>query len=381
MPCWLLALCVLGQDGPAEGPVVLTAPEVITQQAPPIDEPLWEVQGTTTPDPPWLVGFHRIVGDSGYFRADWLYWRQGSGSFHGPVFGQRSVTVTVQNQQPVVTTSLVTFNTAQPNPTWEMGTRFLWGRYLTERLAVEAGGFWVHPIEYHNLYVGGTVNNSSIGGGVSTTTVTPFLIDPNIRTLSRVEFSLWTEKWGAETNARFTLFNGTRGRLDLISGWRYLGYKETFTDAIVPTAGATFLERFQGSSNLLAPQIGFEFEVPVVEYVSFRLFSKGGVGPNFQEVVITGPTTGGALTGVNNQVDSYRVSSGSFAEIGFAAVCHLTANLNAYFGGNFLYLSNVARAMDQFDLAGAAVADPYFSRPNVTQVWIAGIVGGLELRY
>lgn len=325
----------------------------------------------------YINGWRHVFG-SGYFRADFLYFWSTDPKERGPVFGARSVTVT---QNPIsVTTSLVTFNTGMPNVDPEMGFRLLWGRELTDVLSAEVGGFYVHRFEYPVFFTSGTFTSGGLTGGASTTTVTPVFVPTNTL-LNQVGAQYNINRYGVENNARVKLIQTDKLRLDGIVGLRWIHYGEAFYAIITPQNALPLTEAFNTNNNLFGGQVGAELEFGILEYLSLRTTAKGVFGGDWQDVDVVGPSSGGFLTGPGNRGDRSRVSSGAAVDLGMGLVFHLTPNLHVHIGGNVMYLSNVLRSMDQFDLAGAAVGNPVLLRPNVTEIWMGGLAAGLEVRF
>ena len=202
------------------------------------------------------------------------------------------------------------------------------------------------------------------------------------------------------------------GRLDFVYGFRYLGLRDDITinenltalaGSNVP-AGTQFLiqDRIRTTNNFYGANVGFNYER---RFGHFFLGVRPTValGVVHTNVDITGNTTivtpagvatnfpGGLLTQTSN-IGSYSSNQFSVApEIGVRAGVQVTEHLRAFVSYNFIAITNVARAGDQFDTrvntnqiapasGGGGPALPAFQLHRSTY-HVQGIGAGLELRY
>lgn len=221
-----------------------------------------------------------------------------------------------------------------------------------------------------------------------------------------------TKFWGTDLSARANLFGTGELRIDVLGGYRYLQLQDTVTireNLVVldPNGGFPVGTNIQIYDNVYSNNVFNGGAIgAAAEFRTGRWFAMGrstvSLGSMYKQIQIAGaaqiaeprglPTTtlGGILTQPTN--------IGTFSSTAFAVVPEATLAvgyqlsdlIRAYVGYTFLYMSNVARAGDQFDLTvnGTQLAGgqpngsprPIFVR-NDTDFWAQGINFGAEIRY
>jgi hypothetical protein len=220
---------------------------------------------------------------------------------------------------------------------------------------------------------------------------------------------------GAQANALCNLCCGCGYRIDLLTGFRYLGLNEgvgvTEDITVLPTGplpgGTQFHvnDGFATSNRFYGGQVGARGEVDFG-----RLFANFtglvALGSSQEIVDITGSTrittAAGAVTTANGGLLALPTNIGHYGHTRFGVVptgslnlgYRVTDHLRASVGYTFLYWSNVARPGDQIDRVVNPVALPTSmgaggasgpARPSFllrdTDFWAQGVSFGLEFRY
>jgi hypothetical protein len=203
-------------------------------------------------------------------------------------------------------------------------------------------------------------------------------------------------------------------RIDLIAGYRHYKLNDSlsvnddlyvFADHGPLREGTTFQVRdsFRSRNEFHGGELGLVTQIYRGRW-SLELLTKMAIGRNHQAVTIYGETTAhspgdvpvtseGGLLALDTNIgrytqDDFVVVPQFGAEIGY----QLTCRLRAYFGYNFIYWPNVARAAEQVDYTvnssyipqGGATpsgeARPAFVWKD-SNFWAQGINLGLDLRY
>lgn len=195
--------------------------------------------------------------------------------------------------------------------------------------------------------------------------------------------------------------NHHSARIDLIAGYRF--YR--LTDALSIDENLTYMgtggpiethrigESFRATNEFNGAELGLVTEIHRGRW-SLELLAKMALGANHRTLSIRGFDNdihlGGLLaleTNIGRHVDDDFVVIPQFgAEIGYQVCC----GLRAFFGYNFLYWADVARAGDQVDLSvdprnippvrPGGGSDPGVSFRH-TEFWAQGLNLGLELRF
>jgi hypothetical protein len=222
-----------------------------------------------------------------------------------------------------------------------------------------------------------------------------------------VNVALTTRLLGAEANLRTNLCKGCCYRVDLLTGFRFLGLDENLTineslqTLQVPGGGFVVSDRFNTRNRFYGGQVGLDTELRRGRWF-LDLKGKVALGSNNEVVNISGntittdPRTG--TTALAGGLLALSTNSGHFTREMFVVApegtinigYQITDNVRAYVGYNFLYLSNVVRPANQIDrsvntsfLPPATPSLPV--RPAFvfkgTDFWAQGVNLGLEFRY
>jgi hypothetical protein len=219
--------------------------------------------------------------------------------------------------------------------------------------------------------------------------------------------SLTTRLLGAEANLRTNLCKGCCYRVDLLTGFRFLGLDESLNinESIqtLQIAGGAFRvwDGFSTSNRFYGGQVGLDTEFRRGHWF-LDLKGKVALGSNNQVVnihgntVTTDPRTGtsslaGGLLALSSNSGRFTREMFAVAPEGTISVGYqICENVRAYVGYNFLYISDVARPANQIDRAVNTSflppATPSFPvRPAFvfkgTDFWAQGVNFGLEFRY
>jgi hypothetical protein len=156
---------------------------------------------------------------------------------------------------------------------------------------------------------------------------------------------------GAEVNARSTnlAFTG----LELLLGARYLDVREelgffaddnALTQGPDPTNQATYL--VQTRSQIVAPQVGLEYQRKLFPGVALGIMGKGAWGANFVQTDIS-LTRGDGLVGFNTHTNHVQFSQ--IYELGAYVDIYMLERARLRLGYNSLWVLNVPTALGSLD--------------------------------
>lgn len=334
--------------------------------------PVIESLPESVAEAPLLSGFVEPSTPDRYFEADFIFWETSGSSDHGNII----TTTSTATQSPFFNNA---FSLDKPNPTYEMGFRFLWGRAVNDFLSLELGGFWVHPSAHPLLFQAG----SSVQSGTVVTDTVSLASNGN-ESLSAASILYELETYGIEANARTLLYSSDRWKIDGLAGIRNIGHGETYDQEVFLAAtGDGIREKFQTYNSFFGPQLGADARYRLFDYVSIRGTAKFGFAANFQNMSVTGPAPGGGrLTGGNNLGHFDQTEYSSIFDFGLGLVCHLTPNIHWHGGYNVIWFSTVLRVDDQVasDIAPSNGNVPAPPMSNDT-MFLHGFVTGLEITY
>jgi hypothetical protein len=222
--------------------------------------------------------------------------------------------------------------------------------------------------------------------------------------------------WGTELNLRTNLCRSCCSRLDLLTGFRFLGLDENIqiSENLQLSAGTTtipenLVDIFGTHNNFYGGQLGLDWEIRR-GYWSLNLLGKVAVGDTHETVIIDGSTTrtltnpltgmtvvqqqsGGLLTQPTNIGRFNHDRFGVVPEAGIKLGYQITPHIKFTVGYTFLYWSEVVRPGDQIDTVvnPALLAFPRGSGPFVparplpiqktTDFWAQGVSLGVEVKY
>jgi hypothetical protein len=226
----------------------------------------------------------------------------------------------------------------------------------------------------------------------------------------RVEIEEVSRLWSGELNFRCGLCRGCWYHLDMVAGFRALGFDEglTQTDTTSQPAGLSLAlsDRFATRNLFFGGQLGAEAEAHWGHW-SLDFWAKLALGNNHETVDINGTTLvtapagtqvalpGGLFALPTNIGQHTRDQCTFIPEVGIHVSYQIAHHLRVFAGYDFLYLANVVRPGDQIDreinptqvvmpagnIAGqTGPARPLFSF-NETDSWLQGITLGFEFRY
>jgi hypothetical protein len=236
---------------------------------------------------------------------------------------------------------------------------------------------------------------------------------PNVLT-GRVDVNAHERLWGLEANVRTACCTVFSDRLEVFAGFRHIQFDEGLTintnATLLPTlpgvGGSTFnfFDSFGTHNRFYGPQVGIATEYQWNKWV-LKFIGKIALG-NIQQIVnITGFST---LTQPGVPTDT-RVGGilalptniGHHTRDHFSAVPEVTLNLSyqmtpfarAFFGYNFLMVTNMVRPGNQIDgvdgrqipLLGGFDPSVQATQPavrfNEMDFWAQGLNFGVEFRY
>jgi len=194
--------------------------------------------------------------------------------------------------------------------------------------------------------------------------------------------------WGAEANVKGNLLAGPYGHLDLIGGFRVVGFDENLnfrTASAIAGDTLTTHDAFVTRNRFWGGQFGFNSEHRW-GCLSVDITTKLALGGT-NEIVKTGGmssfagsvATSGILV---NGLNFGRFSRNQFAvlpEFGIKFGWQLTECMRATLGYNLMYLSEAVRPGEQIDRVVGA-GHPQFSWKS-SDVFVHGVTAGLEMRY
>jgi hypothetical protein len=226
----------------------------------------------------------------------------------------------------------------------------------------------------------------------------------------RIEVEEVSRLWSAEANLRCALCRSCWHQLDLLAGFRFLGFDEdlTLTDTTTQPArqSVALSDRFTTRNLFFGGQLGAEAEARWAHW-SGDLWAKVALGDNRETVNISGTTLmttpagaqtalPGGLFALPTNIGQYTRDQFSFIpEFGMHLGYQVNHHLRLFAGYDILYLGNVVRPGDQMDRGinptqaaiGAANA-PGLTGParplftfHETDTWAQGVTLGFEFRY
>jgi hypothetical protein len=257
--------------------------------------------------------------------------------------------------------------------------------------------------------------NPAVNGENSELVANPAVASlPNLIPLTgAVHIRQSTELWGMEGNALWNCWRGCWGRLDFLSGFRYLQLKENlsitenllvpFTSLAVPGESLFVSDQFGTRNQFYGGQIGLRAEANWRRWV-VEFTSKVALGTTHQQVDINGATiitpfggspsafTGGLLALPSNIGHFSRDHFSVVPEAGLNFGYNINDHWRVYTGYSFIYWNSVVRPGDQIDRVvnssqlpghmGSFVGPP---RPafgfRETDFWAHGVNFGLEFKY
>ena len=247
------------------------------------------------------------------------------------------------------------------------------------------------------------------GAMASLLTAFPSVLDGTI------DINTDSEMYSAGILLRKNWRSGTRGRIDLVGGYRYLRFGEglSVVENLVSTdPGGTIqigtqidvYDSFETETDFHGGEIGLLAEV-FHGPLSLSVLAKLGIGGVRQVVAVDGstivttpgnpptpPAPGGMLALPTNMRTQARSDFALLPELGVTLNCQLTDCLTLTFGYRFLYLTEVVRTGDQIDFglnptqfprsnvpfAGPARPAPLF---HSTGMWAQGLNIGGKLEF
>jgi hypothetical protein len=219
--------------------------------------------------------------------------------------------------------------------------------------------------------------------------------------------------WGADLNVRKGLLYGCRWRIDALSGFRYVNFKEDLRISevnqqvgVTAPIAVVLNDNFSVRNNFYGGQSGLVGEFRHGPW-SLDWFLKVALGNNQQELNINGAqtvTVGGVpVAAASAGLLAQGTNSGSFSrnefsvipEVGLNLGWQATPHIRLYAGYNFLYWTNVLRAADQIDPVlnvNSTVGPPILQRQppnparpavlfNNTDFWAQGVNFGLQITW
>lgn len=298
------------------------------------------------------------------------------------------------------------------------GLRLYSGFWLDDNrtVAIESSTFYLQPSgdgatfrSFNNdaIYARPFLNaDPAVNRPDSQVAVFPNTIAGEIAVNSRTKF------WGTDLMARGNIARLGGINIDALGGYRYMQLQDTVTireNLVVldPNSGFPVGTNVQVYDNIYSNNVFNGAAIGAsAEVRSGRWFAMGrstvSLGSMYKQIQIAGATQigvpGGVPTTTLGGILTQPTNIGTYSSTAFAVVPEATLSvgyqlsdaIRAYVGYTFLYMSNVARAGDQFDLTvngsqftgGQLVGAPrpIFVR-NDTDFWAQGINFGAEIRY
>jgi hypothetical protein len=308
------------------------------------------------------------------------------------------------------------------------GVNFTLGALLpsSDTLGVEVGGFVFGKVTTTSSNASNAAGNPAIGvpflGAVSGQQAASLVAFPGVFA-GGVDVAYSSQMFGSEANFVLLANDDRDFRLTALAGFRYLDFQESLniTQSTTVLGGGAIL--FNGNTAVLAPngvQINDSFntrnqfcggQIGVRAGRDFGMFSVDVTGKlalgDMLEIVktegtsslvapgATPATVGGGLFAVSTNTGTQRKNfCVVIPEFELRIGVQVTSNLNLFIGGNFLYVSSVARPGDQIDTAVNVAKVPTsfaFGAPGgpasparllqQTSLWDGGLNLGLRFTY
>jgi hypothetical protein len=199
---------------------------------------------------------------------------------------------------------------------------------------------------------------------------------------------LMNRLWGVEVNVKTNLLYSQNGHLDLLAGFRCMGFDENLQiGASRTTAGLMGMttDEFNARNRFWGGQLGVNAEY---RYGPFSLegTARVAVGNTNQVLEVNGMSItngrsamGGIFTGRNNIGRFSRDQLTVLPEIGVKMGYNLTNCMRVTLGYNLLYWSDVVRPGEHIDRVVGG-NHPALTL-NSSDLWAHGVTAGLEMRY
>jgi Putative beta barrel porin-7 (BBP7) len=405
-----------GPQLPPSGPVALPGPSPATSGGP-VDPYQPTVGGPT-----FYYGHDPFCN----FWADpeYLLWSVKKADVPVPLVATNALNGPLQTSPP-----MILFGDNKIDYGTYSGGRLMLGTWFDPRdiFGVEIGGFLLEERKFHFSVASDPQDNPILGipffdatRGFENLAVISF---PGLST-GRIDIESSSRLFGGEANARLNYVSGENLRVDVVTGFRYLGLDEdlmiTTQNSPVPGKGIalggvaffgnaiiTTIDHFVTRSDFYGGQIGTEIEYrcgPVFLNVAGKL----GLGDTHETVIVTGVSNlssgpsqvlktfqGGILALPSNigQVndDSFTVVPEVDVKLGY----QFNRNISAFVGYTFLYWSDVVRPADQINRVINGEQVPSFVQfggalpthpepiPNLTRTdfWAQGVSFGMRLEF
>ncbi len=237
-----------------------------------------------------------------------------------------------------------TFRTGDINTDAEFGFRAGIRRPIDSVNTLEMQGFSLHSYRYPLV----------VASGATASAVTTIAFPPNNAVaIDGVNVLYKYHLWGIELNDRICLLSQRRVLLEGIVGLRYMQDDEQFGMMFDDDNTCNENdERIRTQNDIFCPQIGFEGQYRLADYVIGRFGAKGMIGANFQEKSIrnSGPTN--RITSELSQGFSERTEFTGGAEMTVGVRWRILPNFTIDTGMDFLWINDVLRAPNQLLLVG-----------------------------
>jgi len=255
--------------------------------------------------------------------------------------------------------------------------------------------------------------NALTGAPAVAVIATPGFVAGNIVVHDRVNFET------SDGHLMYNVYRDDRTSISALLGLRYLYFRESthitenqqfltagfgnFVGSALPAlATQTIVDEFQTFNNILAGQMGMNFET-VRDCIRISATAKVGLGWNHERILGSGTTSSGGVTvpgGILAQSPSFPYRSGFdtfvvipelIGRVGY----QITPRLCVYASYDFLFVNNVARPGAQIDRSVNPLVVPSFqtfvgtglapSRPTPTftqvDLFVHGITLGVDFKY
>ena len=285
----------------------------------------------------------------------------------------------------------------------QAGLRVYSGLYLNQAKT------WALDGSFYTLYGGGTAYLSPDGPIVSRPFRDPGTGEANAALVSYpgvMEGNVSVETaqlfYGLDVNFRRNLLSSETGRIDLIAGYRNMGFNEglgVYEFITRPDGGmGSYIGDAINTTNFFnGGQLGLGLSHRQGRWMVDAKVLLGLGGTN-SRVNIDGSTTylyeggayytkpGGLLAQQTNTGDYEKQTLSFVPEVGLRLGYQVTTHITVTAGYTFLYWTGVARPGSQIDSTLSLEPDKSQGRPalqgvQTSDIWIQGVSAGLELRF
>lgn len=372
---------------PTKATETTTDPSDVASEIPPMaidgDSPTMEMpaDGTVVTSSPvqYISGTNR--SRNWYGRVDWIYWDTTDPNRIGTLWNvvQNTAVNGIPVTNPSTTGTIVNNIALQNNETvYEMGFRTWIGKHLSDDFAIEAGGLWDHPSD--RITTDQRTANTGLAGTGATVNSVRYVRTRELFDIATMSYR--SRFWGAEMNGRWHLWEGDFVSIDALAGARYFAYYERIAFQYrAENDTTTYTERFNADNNLIGGQLGWDFNLALLEYLTSQMAFRFGMMGNVQDVAPSASPTADRFIAASNAGGFNQCEFSPLVEFTPSMVLELTPNITVQGGYTFIWIDNLIRANNQVDQLNSFPGGSPMLDTKSEAIWIHGFTIGLTANW